>query len=138
MNEVKSKAPLWVKVVSVFAVIFGVMTLISGGSVLFIDSARRGAGAYVPFVTWFNFIAGLVYIIAGAGIWKLQKWSGQLSIFLAVSTLLVFIAFGIHIIYGGSYEMRTVAAMTLRFSVWAAISYFVCGLIGCGRKPTAT
>ncbi|MDH5756279.1 MAG: hypothetical protein OEZ55_06395 [Nitrospinota bacterium] len=134
----KSRNPLWVKVVSVLAIVFGGITLISGGSVLFVESARQGAGAYVPFVVWFNFIAGLGYIVAGAGIWGLKKWSGPLSIFLAASTLLVFFALGIHIAGGGGYEMRTVAAMTLRFFVWAAISYYVCGLIGCGRKPATT
>ena len=119
----------WIKVVSIFAIVFGLMTIVSGGSALFIESARKAAGAYVPFVLWFNFISGFLYIVAGIGIWKLQKWASQLSIFLTVSILVLFIAFGIHIMSGGSYEMRTVGAMTFRFSVWAAISFFYYRLV---------
>jgi hypothetical protein len=37
--------------------------------------------------------------------------------------LLVFAAFGVHVITGGAYEMRTAAAMTLRSLVWLAISF---------------
>ena len=60
MSEVRSKAPGWVKAASIVAIVFGLMTIISGGSVLFIESARRAAGDYVPFVLWFNFLAGFM------------------------------------------------------------------------------
>jgi len=128
MSQSGSRAPSWVKAVSVFAILFGLLTLKAGGSVLFTEAARKAAGNYVPFVVWFNFIAGFAYIAAGVGIWKLLQWAVPLSAAIAVSTLLVFAAFGVHVISGGDYEMRTVAAMTLRFSVWAAISYFYCRL----------
>lgn len=42
-----------------FAIGFGLLTLKSGGSVIFIDGpARLAAGNYLPFVVWFNFLAG--------------------------------------------------------------------------------
>ncbi len=30
------------------------------------EAARTAAGAYVPLVLWFNFIAGFAYVITGA------------------------------------------------------------------------
>ena len=124
MSKAGFKTPAWIKVASIFAIVFGVMTIISGGSALFVESASKAAGAYVPFVLWFNFISGFVYVVVGVGIWKLHEWAGLLSIFLAASILFVFLVFGMHIMSGESYEMRTVLAMTFRFSVWATISFF--------------
>lgn len=110
---------------SLLAVAFGFLTLKSGGEVLFIDGeARLAAGNYVPFVLWFNFIAGFVYIVAAIGLWKMQRWSAQLSFLLAAATLIIFATLGLHILNGGEYEMRTVYAMTLRSVVWSVIAAY--------------
>ena len=37
---------------------------------------------------------------------------------LAVATLVVFVAFGVHVLAGGAFELRTVIAMTLRSGFW--------------------
>jgi len=104
------------------AVLFGIMTIISGGSVLFGDQAAlEAAGDVVPFVLWFNFAAGFIYIIAGIALALRKPWSAWLSLIIAATTLLVFAALGIHIFSEGAYETRTVAAMTLRSTVWTAI-----------------
>lgn len=116
------KRPVWVWVTSIIAVVFGVMTIKSGGSVLFFDGeARRAAGNYVDFVLWFNFIAGFFYVATGIGIWLQKSWALAASITIAVLTLLVFGAFGFHVFLGGEYEQRTVVAMSMRTLVWAAI-----------------
>ncbi|MDH5389345.1 MAG: hypothetical protein OEY06_12985 [Gammaproteobacteria bacterium] len=110
---------------SLIAIIFGIATIKSGGSVLFIDgNARLAAGHYVPFVLWFNFSAGFVYIIAGLALWLLRPWSAWLSLILAFTTLLVFVAFGLYILNGAEYEIRTVIAMTLRSTIWAIIAAY--------------
>ncbi len=121
---ITKKRPAWVWVAAIIAVAFGVMTIKSGGSVLFIDGeARRAAGNYVDFVLWFNFSAGFFYVATGIGIWLEKAWAPAAAIIIATLTLLVFGAFGIHIFYGGEYEQRTVAAMTLRSVVWIAIAW---------------
>ena len=110
---------------ALLAIVFGLMTIKSGGSVLFIDGeARQAAGHYVPFVLWFNFCAGWVYIFAGIGLWLLRPWAASLSLILALATIAVFVVFGLHILNGGEYEMRTVVALTLRSVVWSVISVF--------------
>jgi hypothetical protein len=106
---------------SVVAILFGVATIVSGGRVLFGDGAAA-AGAYVPFVVWFNFLAGFAYVAAGVGLWQRRRWAAWLALGLAVATVGVFAAFALHISGGGAYETRTVAAMTLRSLVWIAIS----------------
>ncbi len=120
---ITTKRPVWVWIAAIVAVVFGVLTIKSGGSVLFIDGeARRAAGNYVDFVLWFNFSAGFFYVATGIGIWLEEAWAPAAAIAIAALTLLVFGAFGIHIIFGGEYEQRTVAAMTLRSVVWITIA----------------
>lgn len=103
-----------------FATVFGALTIVSGGRALFGDADM---GAVVPFVLWFNFLAGFVYVAAGIGLWLGRGWAARLSLLLFVTTLAVFALFGLHVQSGGVYEMRTVGAMTLRSAVWAAIAW---------------
>lgn len=127
MND--TKRPLWVWPVMVVAIGFGALTINSGGAVLFFDGqARLAAGNYVGFVLWFNFLAGFAYIATGLGFWFGRSWATGLAIAIAVATLLVFGAFGIHVLRGENYEIRTVVAMSIRSTVWitiAMVAYFL-------------
>jgi len=121
MSTKKRMLMIWPSVI--IAIVFGIMTIKSGAAVLFTDGeARLAAGNYVGFVLWFNFLAGFMYIVAGIGLWIKQKWAAKLAIVIAGLTLLVFAAFGIHILMNGSYEIRTVIAMTLRSVIWISIA----------------
>jgi hypothetical protein len=109
--------------VSAVAVVFGLLTIKEGGMVLLGDAAARAdAGNYVPFVLWFNFLAGFAYVSAGAGLWLQRRWAAWLAVVIAVATALTFAAFGAHVLFGGAYEQRTVIAMSLRTLVWIAIA----------------
>ncbi len=111
------------KAAAAVAIAFGALTVLSGGRALFGGiEAGAAVGDAVPFVLWFNFLAGFAYIIAGIGVFLRHRPAVWISLGIAVSTLLVFIAFGIHIMQGGAYEMRTVGAMILRIAVWAVIT----------------
>ena len=112
-------------IVASIAIIFGLLTIKSGGEVLFLDgTARKQAGNYVNFVVWFNFLAGFFYIIAGLGILLRKFWAIWLSSTIVALTIAVFLFFGLHIINSGLYETRTLIAMSLRTSVWLIITYF--------------
>lgn len=114
-----------VKWMAIAAVAFGAMTIVSGGRALFGSLESRAAvGNAVPFVLWFNFLAGFIYILAGTGFLAHRRWAVSASLFLAVSTILIFAAFGMHIIGGGAFEMRTVIAMTIRSLFWIAVAIF--------------
>ncbi len=112
----------WLRALAIVAIIFGLLTLIAGGRTLFNATAQQLAGDTVDFVLWFNFLAGFAYMIAGIGLWFWQRWAMWLAFSIAVATLLIFVAFGIQIWRGGSYEMRTVWAMSLRTMIWLLIS----------------
>lgn len=117
-----SKRPFWISVISIVAVLFGLMTIKEGGTVLFTDAGKKDAGNYVPFVLWFNFLAGFSYIVAGVALFKLKGFARPLVFVIAASTSIVFIFFGLHIFNGGAYEIRTVAAMTIRSTLWIGIA----------------
>lgn len=109
--------------ISLVAVGFGLLTIKEGGTVLFGgEAARAAAGYYVPFVLWFNFVAGFAYVVAGAGLWMQQRWGAWLAVAIVAATALTFAAFGAHVYSGEAYEPRTVIAMSLRTLVWIAIA----------------
>lgn len=107
---------------AVVAVLFGLLTVFAGGRALFGGAETRAAvGDAVPFVLWFNFLAGFAYVVAGVGLFQRRPWAVRLSIAILVATIMVMFAFGVHLLLGGAYEMRTVGAMSLRTVIWGAI-----------------
>lgn len=105
------------------AIVFGLITVVSGGRALFgSQEMREAVGHAVPFVLWFNFLAGFVYMLAGAAILARWKRALHLSLLVAAATLLVFGAFGVHVLGGGAYEVRTIGAMTLRSLFWIVVT----------------
>jgi len=123
IQGVKGARRSWLRSAAVIGIVFGLITIWQGGVVLFVDGeARRAAGDYVPFVLWFNFLAGFMYVAAGSGLWFRRPWAVALATVIAVATLLVFAALGWHVARAGAYEVRTVVAMMLRTGVWSAIA----------------
>lgn len=111
------------KMLAVVAIIFGALTIFSGGRALFGDAqARASVGNAVGFVLWFNFLAGFAYVVTGIGLWAGRRWAGRAATLLAVATALVAAAFGVHVMGGGAYEMRTIGALTLRLLFWVAVA----------------
>lgn len=105
------------------AVIFGIMTLFSGGMVLFgPDDARDAAGAVVPLVLWFNFASGFLYVAAGIGVFLAMSWGRLLAYVIAAALSVVMAAFVWHILGGDAWEMRTLGALTLRLAFWIAVA----------------
>ncbi len=103
------------------AIGFGLVTVASGGRALFGSPASRAAvGHAVPSVRGFNYLSGFIYLEAVAmteRLWR-RRWAVYAALFVAVSTVLAFLAFGLHAIGGGAQELRTVGATTLRSSFW--------------------
>lgn len=98
-------------------------------------AAHQAAGNYVPFVLWFNFIAGFAYVSAAIGLWLQRSWAALLAMIIAVFTLIVFIAFGVHIYAGGAYEMKTIGAMSMRSIIWTGIA-LITSVIGSHHVET--
>jgi len=104
---------------AVVAIVFGALTVVSGGIALF---GGADMGAVVPVVLWFNFLAGFAYIAAGLALWFKDRRAWWLSALILAATLVVLAYFVFHVAQGGAYEPRTVGALLLRSGVWAAIA----------------
>ena len=117
------KLSAWARPIAAIALVFGVMTLFSGGSVLFgPPEARVWAGNYIGFVVWFNFLAGGAYVVAAVGLWQGRRWAVWLAALIAAATALVALGFAIVVLRGAAFEMRTVGALTFRTAFWTAIA----------------
>ena len=116
--------PKPLRALAAVALMFGALTVFSGGRALFGDAAARAAvGNAVDFVLWFNFLAGFLYMLAGWGLLRGRVWARHLATFLALSTAAVAVAFGVHVIGGGAFEMRTVGALVLRLGFWVVVAW---------------
>ncbi len=109
-------------IAAAIAVVFGGLTIVSGGMALFGGAL---VGNAEPFVLWFNFLSGFVYVIAGIGIALRKPWAGKVAIALAFAILAVFGLFGWHVFQGGAYELRTMGAMVLRSAVWISLAIYL-------------
>jgi hypothetical protein len=97
------------------AVGFGLLTLVSGGTALL---GAIDMGAVVPFVLWFNFLAGFAYVGAGVLLWRGNRLALWVSIALLAATVSVFGAFAAQALAGTPFEARTVGALILRTVFW--------------------
>jgi hypothetical protein len=123
-------------IAALVALVFGALTVFSGGRALFGGTqAQAAVGNAVGFVLWFNFLAGFAYVLAGVGLFLQHRPAVWISLGILASTTLVGIAFGIHMVQGGAFEMRTVGAMILRIAVWAIISVVAIRHIGKPFRP---
>ena len=114
------------RIVAGVALVFGALTIVSGGRVLFGGpAAQAAAGNVVPFVLWFNFLSGFAYVASGIGIALHKPWGRTLAVGLAIAIVSVFALFGWHVFTGGAYETRTLGAMVLRSSVWIGIAIYL-------------
>lgn len=114
----------WVRPVAIAAALFGLLTIFSGGTALFGGAAAKAAvGDAVPFVLWFNFLAGFVYLLGAFAIYKSTFWAQRIAWLIGTCTLLVFVVLIIMVLGGTPFEWRTIGAMTIRSGFWLAIAF---------------
>lgn len=80
------------------------------------------SGAIVPFVLWFNFLAGFADVAAGGGLWPGLDWGRWLSLGIAGVTALVFFAFLCLSLRSNPCDLHTLGAMLLRRGVSATFA----------------
>ena len=112
MNTLYFKIAAWV------SLIFGLLTVFAGGSVILdLFGMREKEGNFVFFVVWANVITGFLYLIASFGFFKRKAWT---AVILSATTWILIAAFAgllIHIQTGGIYEDKTIVAMIFRTSL---------------------
>ena len=116
--------PRILKTLVVVAIVFGALTVVSGGQALFGGAeARAAVGNAVGFVLWFNFVAGFAYVATGIGLWLAARWAAPAAVLLALGTAVVAAAFWLYVAQGGAFEMRTVGALALRLGFWIVLAF---------------
>ena len=116
------RSPKWITPVAIVALLFGLLTLYSGGMALFGgETARAAVGNAVPVVLWFNFLAGIAYISGAVALYLRHPWARPIALAIGLATLAVFALLIVLILTGTPFEMRTIGAMVLRSGFWIAI-----------------
>ena len=103
------------KVVAVAAIIFGLVTLWAGGTVL--SGRNPGYVVYRPLLV-FNTVMGAVYVAAGVLVWR--RVTGGRNAAAIILALNVLVLAGVIYLYrtGGAVAVDSVRAMSFRSAVW--------------------
>lgn len=109
-------------VISLVAIVFGLLTLIQGGRTLFTESGRAAMGEIVMPILWYNFIAGFFYIGAGTLAFRAISRARFLAALIALGNGFALGYLAWHISQGGLYEQRTVMAMSFRTILWIVLT----------------
>lgn len=110
--------------IAIAILIFGSLTIISGGRALFTEAGIQSRGNIVPLVLWFNFLAGFLYVIIGIATLKLKTQAKKLSVALAVTNVFVLLYLLNHVYQGGLFENKTLVAMSFRTAFWIVIAVY--------------
>ena len=109
--------------------IFGLVTLFLSSSIFF-DwfGVREEEGNYVLFVVIANFIASILYLVAGYGFLKNKLFTAKV-LWISVAVLVAaFVGLLVHVSSGGIYETKTIFAMIFRIALtclFALAAYFM-------------
>lgn len=107
---------------------FGLLTLFLSLSIFFdLFGVRAIEGNYVLFVVIANFIASLLYILAGVGFWIQRFWTTKVLGITTITLLITFMIFSVYASNGGLHEQKTYGALVFRTAVtllFSVISYF--------------
>ncbi len=114
------------KIIPIIAILFGIATLVSGGSVLL--GSDPGYKVYAPLVM-FNSGMGLVYLLCGFLIWKNPQTGQKLAGVIFLANAFVLVAISLLFITSDNIAYQSLAAMTFRSLVWLAIYLGLKGII---------
>ena len=107
-----------IKYLSLTGLIFGIVTIISGGPVLF--GSDPGYAVFSPLVI-FNTTMGFVYIASSLAAWKNPILSKNIAGFIFLTNLAVLITITYLFFTGSNIAYQSLGAMTFRTIVWLII-----------------
>lgn len=117
-------APRWTRPVAIAAALFGALTIVSGGSVLFGPKlAQEAAGNAVSFVVIFNTAAGFAYLIGAVALWQNHPSARWIALGIGAATLIVLAGFAVTALTGTAIELRTAIALPFRAGFWLVIAW---------------
>lgn len=107
-----------VKFLSLIGVLFGIVTIISGGSVL--SGSNPGYIVFLPLVI-FNTVMGFVYILTGIVIWQNFSRAKAIAGIVFLLNLFMLITIGCLYMYGTDIATKSLGAISFRTVVWLII-----------------
>ena len=110
-----------VKFLSLIGVLFGIVTIISGGSVL--SGSNPGYIVFLPLVI-FNTVMGFVYILTGIVTWQNFSRGKAIAGIVFLLNLFMLITIGYLYLYGTDIAIKSLGAMSFRTVVWLII--YIC------------
>ncbi|MEO8720458.1 MAG: hypothetical protein ABI297_03020 [Ginsengibacter sp.] len=109
------------KAASAFMMVLGLISLFMTTSVIFdLFGIRETEGNYVMFIVYANFFCAIIYLVSSYGFFKKSKWTITYLFFASSILFVAFVALLVYIQLGGSYEMKTVKAMSARLLITIA------------------
>lgn len=108
------------KKISYFAIIFGIMTIFSGGQNLFNSEVIKTQGNVIPEILWFNFSAGFVYLLIATLVLMQKKIALRITATLSALNFVALLHLINHVSQNGAYEVKTIFAMSFRTIFWFA------------------
>ena len=106
---------LLVKIAGGVALIFGLLTIFAGGSVILdLFGMRAKEGNYVSYVVWASFLSGIIYIFAAYGFFKNKIWTKTILKYAIYILLAGFVALIIWILQKEPYETAIIMKLTFR------------------------
>lgn len=107
--------PILIKIAAWVSLLFGLVTIVAGGSVILdLFGMREKEGNYVFLVVWANFICGFLYVIAAWGFFQKKSWTRNI---MSIAVWILIVAIGamlIRVWNNGVYETKTVYALAFR------------------------
>lgn len=114
------------KIVYSFMILFGILTVFSGGKHLLLWNELQSEGKnFHLWILTFNFIAGFFYILVGIGLLREKHWSRILVYGIASATAVFYAVFIILVLNGSPYEKQTLYAMGFRTIFWIGAAVMV-------------
>jgi hypothetical protein len=107
------------RIVSVLAIILGLLSIKEGGSVLLGISAK--AYPVLPWLVWYNVVLGFVAVTVGIGIWIQQNWGARHAITILTLHGFVFMILIILLAFKETVAINSILAMLFRTTVWLTI-----------------
>lgn len=114
------------KLIGIFLILFGTVTIFAGSSVLLdLFGMRERQGNYVTFVVAANIVCGFLYLLTALTLFRMNKHAYSLMALASTILILTFITFTIYIFSNGIYEVKTVKVLTLRLIITVGLMYWI-------------
>ncbi len=114
-NSHEGQKSFLVKIAAVVALIFGLLTIFAGGSVILdLFGMRAREGNYVSYVVWASFLTGIIYIFAAYGFFKYKIWTKTILKYAIYILIAGFAGLIVWILQKEPYETAIIFKLSFR------------------------